>query len=250
MTTITTLQAGARVRVQTLLLAGLFLASVARAAPPIEAYGNLPEIRSLAISPNGKHFAYLLDSPEIEGLVVHELGVGAVGGVKTDKIKARFVEFASPDHVILRASETTSVFGFRGRFEHSAAISYNIRADKLTVLLKKTEDLFPAQTGLGRILGVNRDGRRVFMPAFMGRGNNPGYDLLSVDLRNGRGRVVSRGNSDTIDWIVNREGIVLAREDYDNDRNKYEIRTRLRGSWEQVFAQSASQIPLSLVGVN
>jgi len=238
------------VRIQTLLLAGLFLTSVARAAPPIEAYGNLPEIRSLAISPNGKHFAYLLDSPEVEGLVVHELGVGAVGGAHTDKVKARFVEFASSDHAILRASETTSVYGYKGRFEHSAAISYDIPANKLTLLLKKTEDLFPAQSGLGRILGVNHDGRRVFMPAFTGRGYNPSYDLLSVDLRNGRGRITTRGTSDTIDWIVNREGVVLAREDYDNDRNKYEIRTRLRGSWEQVFEQDASQIPLSLVGVN
>jgi dipeptidyl aminopeptidase/acylaminoacyl peptidase len=238
------------VKLPILLLAGLFLMGVAQAAPPIEAYGNLPEIRSLAISPNGKHFAYLIDSPEVEGLIVHELGVGAVGGARTDKVKARFVEFASPDYAILRASETTSVFGFRGRFEHSAAISYDIPANKLTVLLKKTEDLFPAQTGLGRILGVSRDGRRVFMPAFMGRGNNPGYDLLSVDLRNGRGRVVTRGKSDTTDWIVKRDGTVLAREDYDNGHNKYAIRTRLRGSWEKIFVQNVSQIPLSLVGVN
>jgi dipeptidyl aminopeptidase/acylaminoacyl peptidase len=238
------------VKVQILILAGLFLMGVAQAAPPIEAYGNLPEIRSFAISPDGKHFAYLVDRDDLDALVIHEFGVGVVGGAGTGSVKARFVEFASPDYAILRASETTSVYGYRGRFEHSAAISYDIPANKLTLLLKKTKGLFPAQSGLGRILGVNSDGRRVFMPAFMGRGNDPGYDLLSVDLRNGRGRVVSRGNSDTIDWIVNREGIVLAREDYDNDRNKYEIRTRLRGSWEQVFAQSASQIPLSLVGVN
>ncbi len=223
--------------------------SVAQAAPPIEAYGNLPEVRSLDISPDGKHFAYLIDSPEVEGLVVYELGVGPVGGARTDKVKARFVEFASPNHAILRASETTSVLGFIGRFEHSAAVSYDIQSKRLTELLRKTEELYPAQSGLGRILGVNSDGTRVFMPAFTGF-SEPSYDLLSVNLRNGRGKITTRGNENTIDWIVKRDGTVLAREDYDNDKDKYKILTRLRGSWEDVLAMEESRIPMSLVGVN
>jgi dipeptidyl aminopeptidase/acylaminoacyl peptidase len=222
---------------------------VAQATPPIEAYGNLPEIRSLAISPDGKYIAYLLDRPDAEGLVVYEIGVGVVGGARTDKVKARFVYFVSPDHVVLRASETTSMLGFIGRFEHSTAVSYDLNSKRLTELLRKTDVLYPAQSGLGRILGVNSDGTKVFMPAVTGF-SETSYDLLSVNLRNGRGKIATRGNDDTIDWVVKRDGTVLAREDYDNDKDKYKILTRRHGSWEEVLALDASQIPLSLTGVN
>lgn len=76
-----------------LFVAALFLCfpGLAGAAPLIEAYGELPTIRPMALSPDGSHVAYLLYQDGKEMLVVHELGKGVVGGVRTDDVKARWV---------------------------------------------------------------------------------------------------------------------------------------------------------------
>lgn len=220
-----------------------------RASPPIEAYGALPEIRSMALSPDGKHTAYLYSKDGAEALIVYSFEEGVVGGARTDKIKARSVSFAGPDHVILKASETTRVFGYRGRFEFSAAFSYGLKTKKVNQLLQRTEDLHRAQSGLGKIVGTSPDGKFVFMPGFSGDAEKPPYSLFKVDLDSGRGRIVSRGLPNVIDWFVDEKGEPLAREEFNNDRDKYKIIVRNSGKWDTILEEDSARPPYSLMGV-
>ena len=141
--------------VATVTLLSVLCSGAGWAKPPIEAYGALPRVRSMALSPDGDKIAYILYDNGQEALFVNSLTDGFVGGARTDSVKARYVDFASSDHVILIASETTSVFGYRGRMEYSAAFVYDIRTNKIRQLLRDTEDLYPAQSGLGKIVGVS-----------------------------------------------------------------------------------------------
>lgn len=226
------------------LAAAALLSSAAHALPPIETYGNLPDIRGVALSPDGRYFAYLTRQDGEDFFVVSEAGGKVIGGARTGDVKARSVWFPTSNHVVLVASETTGAFGFRGKWEHSGAISYNISTKKMQTLMRGTEELFPAQTGLGRIVGRLKDTNKVFMPAFVGEAtSDPDYSLLKVDLDTGRGSVVSRGAPETSDWIVDESGVVLAREDWDDKDDYYKILTKKDGGLETVFKETDIEIP-------
>lgn len=116
-------------------------AALAQELPPIEAYGELPNTRSMAISPDGTHVAFLLAEGEDEKLIVYKLGVGPVGGADTHRIKARSVYFYDNDHVILRASKTVNSWAIRNRYEHSVAFSYNFADRRIRQLLSEEDSL-------------------------------------------------------------------------------------------------------------
>ena len=231
-------------RVCSLLAGSIFASTAADALPPIEAYGELPSIRSVALSPNGKFFAYLTREGGEDFFVVSEAGGKILGGARTGEVKARSVWFPTNDHVVLVASETTSSYGFRGKWEHSGAISYNLRTKKMQALLRGTEQLYPAQTGVGRVVGLLSDSNKVFMPAFIGAAtSDPDYSLLRVDLDTGRGVVVSKGVHETADWIVDESGTVLVREDWDDEDDYYKILTKKDGGLDTVYQESKIATP-------
>jgi acetyl esterase/lipase len=242
---------GAATRAAALMLhAGL---EPAFANPPIEAYGEHPEIRSLAISPNGQRFAYLMRKDGAELLVVSEVGGKILGGARVpeEKTKAHGVFFASDNHAVVTLSETASMSAIRGKWEHSGAVSYNIETKKMKVLLGGTRGLFPAQSGLGNIVGRLAGTDEVFMPAYMGDlYSKPDYSLLKVDLNTGNGRVVSKGSPNTIDWIVDDKGTILAREEFDYDDKYYKIFTKREGGLDVVYSEMKTQEPTyGLLGV-
>lgn len=228
----------------------LALLTVARAAPPIEAYGELPNISAMALSPDGKHFAYIRRQDGVEFFVVSKVGGDLVGAARGG-FKARNVSFAGTQHAIFIASETTLLSGFSSKWENSGAISYNVASKEMKLLLRDTEDLFPAQTGLGRIVGALKDSTSVFMPAFMAEpGADPTHDLLMVDLDTGRGRRHARGSHDTEDWFVDGDGTVLAREDIREEEHLHRILTRRNGKLEEVYEEKFANLPsLGLYGL-
>ncbi|MFN0022810.1 MAG: hypothetical protein ACKVS5_02820 [Parvularculaceae bacterium] len=226
------------------IVAAVFLQGVASAAPPIEAYGELPTISGVSISPDGRHVAYL-SSRDGEGyFAVAEVGGAVIAAAKTGELKARTVWFASNDHAVVIASETASDFRFRGEWEQSGAIAFNLKTKKMQLLMRGTEGLFPAQSGLGSIVGRLAGTDKVFMPAYMGAAEvDPSYDLLRVDLNSGRGIVAARGKHATKDWFVDTDGMVLAREDFDDDENTYSVWMRRNENLEKVYEQKNVAIP-------
>ena len=229
-----------------------FFAIPVGAKPPLEAYGALPVLSSVAVSPDGEHVAFLQIDDGEEFLVVTKIGGGIIAAVNTSQLKTRSVSFAGRDHVLLRASETTRIFGFRGTLEYTAAFALNIKTKKIRQLLKGQEGLYPAQEGLGRIVAISGDGKHVYMPAYSGLTDNPPLDLYKIALSSGRGRGrrATRGISHTIDWVVGQDGTIFAREDYNNRSDKYELLTRVNGNYERIFIEEdTSRIPINVVGV-
>ena len=203
-------------------LLSLLLSVVAEAQLPASAYGDFAEVGSLKISPNGQMFAYLRVQGEDTVLVVQDRAGEIKGAINTTEAKVRRVRWATDRYVIVSASETTRIGGFRGRFEYSGAFSYDLEKQSISQLLVKMRALYPGQTGLGRISGIAADGEHVFMPAFMGV-RQPNMNLVKVDLASGGGIREARGRSETIDFLVNEAGEVIAREDFDNDKNRYAL---------------------------
>lgn len=221
------------------------------APPPLEAYGNLPLFSDAELSPDGTRvaaIANLKSGPRVmvlgrDGQVLRQVGV--------ENIKPRDVQFYDNDHVLAVLSRTARTYGFVGQYEASGAFAINVEGGSPVGLLQRTDSLFPAQSGLGRVVGRSDTPGRVLMPAFIGEAyQSPTFDLLQVNLKDGRSRTEMKGTADTIDWFADAGGKVIARERYSNARNVYEIEVRDGKKWTSIYKEEdAETLPFTITGV-
>lgn len=228
------------------------LSTPAGAAPPIEAYGELPSVRALDISPTGGRFAYLSREKGADYFMIAEPGKGVISGGPTGDLKARNIFFVNDRYAIVIGSETTSSNFFKGKWENSAAFSFNIEKKKFTTLLRGYDKLYTGQSGLGRIVGRVQGENAVFMPAYVGVYGQAviPYSLLKAPLDMSTAVSVSEGTDRTFDWFVDGEGAVLAREDFSDKSNEYRIFTEVGGSIRKIFEETAFPIEASVAGVH
>lgn len=219
--------------------------------PSIEAYGQLPAISGMAISPDGQHLAYISRQEDTDGLLVYHLErKEVIFAISVDELKTNEVSWASNKHVILRAFENQKIFGYRGKVRYSAAFSANIETEKVTQLLNGTRGLFAGQEGLGRIVGKHSGENKVFIPAHMrAPGRRTTYSLLEVNLDTGKGYTHSLGHEDGVDWFVDTDGTILAHETYNNISNQYILRTKRSGRWETILDRRAELPPAGPIGI-
>jgi dipeptidyl aminopeptidase/acylaminoacyl peptidase len=229
-------------------------AAPAAAKPPMEAFGDVPEIRAAELSPDGKRMAFLQRIGEVDYLAIHDFEAKKSQGlVSVTDIKARSITFVGDNYVVLTASKTTRTFGYRGRYEFSASFAYNLTTKKIVQLLVGTDDIYPAQSGLGDIVAVDAGGKHVYMPAFMGANSrDPAFDVIKVNLDTGRGlrQLTTRGTSSTIDWIVNAKGEAVAREDFSEDQQQHRVRAFSGGSGREIFSDKTDLISVSMLGLS
>lgn len=236
-------------------LAGVFLfGSLAAYAeypkPRLEAYGALPQISSAQISPDGSKVAAIANIGNSSRAIILEIGVGVTKQIGVEEAKARGVSFYDDEHIILHASETISTFGFRGEYEYSGAFAINIESLDVNQLLVRTRELYPAQSGLGRIIGRGSKDGEVLMPAYVGGvGADPDLDLMVAKLGSQRGRRYMRGTSDTLDWFVGDGGRVLARERYNNNTNVYRVQWRTDDKWTNIYEEEVEVPDMAILGV-
>jgi dipeptidyl aminopeptidase/acylaminoacyl peptidase len=236
-----------------ILAAAIAASAPAVAKPPMEAFGDAPEIRLMELSPDGSRVTYLLRQDGKDVVVVHDLATSTRKGLSAvSDSRPRGLQFVGNNYVVLIASTDTRVF-YSGRFEYSSAFAFNLATGKNIQLLRNTNELYPAQSGLGNIVGVDPDGQHVFMPAYMGAysAQDPSNDLLRVPLESGRGvrSGGSKGTSSTVDWIMNAKGEVIAREDFSTRDQKHEIRVRdPNGQWRTIHSEKAPLPTTGLVG--
>lgn len=219
------------------------------AQPPIEAYGNLPTIMGADISPDGSKVALLVAAGGVPSVVIFKPGVGITARYDASALKTNSVFFGDNEHVIIRASEATSTYGLRGRYEYTAAIALSTESGKSHQLLSKADKIWPAQSGLGKIVGVLDTGE-VLMPAHVGaRADRIDYDLLRVSLKSGRTRDYATGTDDVIDWFVGNDGQPIVRELYDDKTNTYRLEHKKGGEWDAIHSVEAEEIPISVVAI-
>src|SRR5580658_7780537 len=114
------------------------IASHAAAEAPLAAYGQLPNIEQIAISPDGRLLAVDFVKGEQRTIVVQDLTAQKiVGGVKVGATKVRDIQWAGDAHLIITSSTyQTGILGvFADAGEWFTATDFNIAAKKMTPLL-------------------------------------------------------------------------------------------------------------------
>ncbi|MEJ2275517.1 MAG: prolyl oligopeptidase family serine peptidase, partial [Woeseiaceae bacterium] len=155
------------------------------------------------------------------------------------------------EQLILVAGRTVRTWSVRHDFDYSTAYSFDTQTNEVNVLLRRARDLYPYQSGLGRIIGRDPSTDTIFMPAYIGT-TRPVGGIYAVKPTKRRDRIVARGNSDTIDWFLDAKGNPIVREDFDDDANLHSIwAVDERGKDEQLLYELETDIPeISVVGLS
>ena len=114
---------------------------------------------------------------------------------------------------MLTASDTMRAVGFRSKFEMSDSQVFSIEDKQTKLLLNKTDGLYPGQTGLGRIVGVNSDTGFAYMLALAGKSDPIGNLYKAMNKAGKDVELVDLGGDDH--WLSTSESRLHALEEID-----------------------------------
>ena len=232
----------------------LFAAALpAHAAPPIAAFGQLPTIGDIALSPDGTRFAAIVGSGDSAEVQVHNLARGAIiMRSPAGKYRLAVLQWAGPDYLILTVTQLRTLesdeFVFSGRGEFKQVLRYDFRRQTWGRLLEN----------------IPRVGNIVLKsPVIVDAGDKPALiavgiaipddatvrAVLRVDIASGAVKVVERGTRETKDWVIAPDGTLLARSAYVQKTGLWTLAARRGDRWEEIYRETAPIDAPSLVGV-
>jgi len=226
--------------------------AVAADPPPLEAYGRLPIFDLMQLSPEGTRAAARYTDDGVDVVVTLDVATGKfTSGANAEEVNPRRLRFVNEEQLILVAGRTVRTWNVRHDFDYSTAYSFDSRTNEVRVLLRHARDLYPYQSGLGRVIGRDASTDTIFMPAYIGS-TRPVNGIYAVKPSIRRDTIVARGNSDTIDWFLDAEGKPIVREDFDDDDNLHSIwAVDERGKDEKLLYELETDIPaIGVVGLS
>lgn len=222
----------------------------------VSRYGNLPRTSMMSVSPNGEMVAFRKTQDDKDIVVVYSLTKRKMlSGLNVADIQPQYIHFLNDQYLILVASEHRRMIGFRGAWDVSSAFALNVESGEIEQLLRPGDEIYKGQSGLGRILGVSRDHKYLYMPAFVARSagdRSPDYSLMRVNISSPRSpRVVVRGSGHTIDYFLGYDGEVLAQEVYNNKENLHQIKVPQSSGrgWQTIFEMEVAVREVGFVGL-
>jgi dipeptidyl aminopeptidase/acylaminoacyl peptidase len=223
-------------------------ASLAHAAP-LEAYGQLPVMSHVAISPDGGMLAYVTPKDGKQMVVVERLSpFGFVTGLNGTDQKVRDIYWGDPQHLVVIKSVTgRMMLATSSKGEWWMAQSLDIVKRQSTPLLRD----YGALTGTTRIKDDGettnvvtgdpefRDvgGKRMaFIRGDVFVDGHGAAALYSVDLASGMAKVIEKSLSyANWDWIIDEKGAPVAEYGYDEERKHWTLRIRQASAWTTAY---------------
>jgi dipeptidyl aminopeptidase/acylaminoacyl peptidase len=220
----------------------LSVAVSARAAPPVEAYGRLPAVERVRMSPSGDRIAFVATDGDKKRVTINATDGSISKSVDVGRIKVRDLEWAGDDHLLIALSGT-SMMG------HAFSNAEVYTVDVVDLSTGKTFQVFHEFTEkmLGAVFGSfgTRQVDGHWYGWFAGLGCDPvrgsgcvtyhdHLDLYRVDLDNGSIQIAAQGHKDSDGWLVSATGEIAARSFYAEKDAEWTIASGASG--DQVVA--------------
>jgi dipeptidyl aminopeptidase/acylaminoacyl peptidase len=216
----------------------------------IDAYGRLPSIEDLALSPDGTRLAIVHSQDNERRLTVVVMGDNKVlGHMNLGDTKLRGLEWADNHQIMITTASTTmpdELVG--GKAEWHLMRMYDVETNKIHGLLGHIrDDVTTMNVAYGApIVAAKAADPAIFLHGFffanetrnLDRGTRPA--LIRVDLRSGAESIVKLGGAATRSWTVNDSGEIVAEEDYINDKHRWEIQLMQDGRVRQTLSGVAA----------
>ena len=214
----------------------LCLGRPAFAAPPLAAYGKLPALDMVRLSPSGDKIAFVAVDGESRRLFVRKVGGDAIFVSPVGANKIRDLSWVGDDYVLIKASATAK-FG-NGALDKW---TYSTRAELMVVLivnlkthsLQKMFDHNELDVFLGAVdfdYGPRLIGGRwyEFVHAFdtqKWHGN-----VYKVDLETGKYAIINTNLGDDYGYLIGANGEIAARTQYSDLSKSWSVFTGAHGS--------------------
>ena len=215
---------------------------------PLAAYGALPSLEMVKLSPSGQRLAFITVTGEERTLVLLDLATKAqVGGAGVGVAKVRDLEWIGEDRVLVTTSKTETIpqLGIFKAELFSSQI-YDLDRSRIVEVLKDTRRVFPILFSSANV--IQGDDPQVFVRAFS-FDNPERLDLFSVDLQNGRGRLAEVMGRNVDDFVLDPSGQSLARSEYDARSQTWSLHLRQGGGFNSTWRTGAPIDAPNLIGL-
>jgi len=209
------------------------------APPPVEAYGKLPGLEDVSLSPSGQSLAMITVDGEKRALVVattadnKPLYAADVSGMKIVD-----VSWAGEDHILVTISATVPLgFDFTvSKAEFSGVFVVNTRTKKMISVFEHNEQIAHVVEGTYGTAQIGGHWYGFFGGITYAGGGGTDYylehtypDLYRVDLDSGELSRVAGGSDNGDGWLLDPSGALVARATYDSKSGDWRVKTSDHG---------------------
>ncbi len=227
---------------RTTLLAGLagIMVAPAAATPTVDAFGALPNVDLIAVSPDGTKLALAVGDETRRQVQVRRIAdQPPVMVLGTGEAKVRSLQWAGENHILITASKTALLGGIVGpKREYYLVTDFNLTTRRMdTLLSRRVDNVEKLNAVVGTPTTATIDGKPVAFVEGLSFPNERGVvTLFRVDLDTGKTRLVMTGNDTTRDFLVDATGTVVAGHDFDQKSGRSTIWTRSPGGAQKWLA--------------
>ena len=215
------------------------------ALPTAEVFGALPAQTHAALSPDAHWIAWMDETELKPRIVIFDLSARRIQRMAAlpERTRLRSLDWSDSETLLATVSEAGEV--------HLA--TNRARAYFLTIALNPTGEgalMLPSSngraTGADAAIGARMIRARTTKPHTVIM--STGGALLEVDTITGKSERIRYGNQHTVGWAVDREGKVLAWEDWDWKTGAYHVYALKGESIKEILRKDDSSAP-TLVGL-
>ncbi len=230
------------------------------APPPAEVFGALPHISQTAMSPNGNMLAWVQADGGQPQIVMYDLAAQkAKRVVSAGKVaKTRRLEWLDDETLLMEVSATLDVPDpQRDRWEFWRWMAVDAGGGDIRLLLGQGTGF--GITSATRLLGVSAAKPKTAYMSMMtfaatayeqesgSRLKGHRQDgwlptLFEVDTVTGKGSVIDRGTAYTNDWVLDRNGRVIARDEWYPEQNEYRLVVPDGSGSRELLKQNGEQL--------
>lgn len=218
--------------------------------PPAEAFGMLPAASDVVMTPNGQRLAWIDQRFAKPRVVMFDIAARKELRILAlpEQLKVRRLLWNDDETLIITFSETQAAdVSVRTSREYYVNIAYD------------------ASGGEGRLLPLNKGSNndaRAAAKAYLVRArltkphtvimashcNNDVGCLIEVNTETGAQTAIKTGNQHSLAWGVNRDGVPVAREDWDWTKRAYRLYALSGENIREILRSDDSEQP-SIVGI-
>lgn len=238
-------------------LAAMLAAGVARAAP-LEAYGKLPVMDQVAISPDGSKIAFVQPVNGKQAVVIDQLNPAThLANMPPTSQKVRALTWADNNNLLITLSEEGSYY--RVKKEWFFVLDANLQTRRMTQLLKKVPDGLPALTGVPEVR-VRNGHATVFAPTYAWHPVSKDMTgdriavpaLVTVDLVTGweKFEMIAPSPQQRTRWIFDDQGAIVAMSMFNETTQVWGLSVRRNGAWAPGFGRKEADEVSDVVGLS
>jgi hypothetical protein len=226
-----------------LLAVALLAAAMAcNAGAPLEAYGRLPTLEDVVLSPDGQKLAFVHTAADARILAVMSIADHKVlGGARLGETKLRSIHWADNDHLLIYTSATGMPMGLIGEDrEWSLLTVYTVSRRKLTPYPQNIDSLRMMTHVVSGQVMVRHLGNDTILYI-------PGYYidqktlpvLFKVNLTTGVETVARQGSEYTRGWSVDDAGNIVSETSYSERAQQWQLKILQNGHLVEALSRHA-----------